>query len=196
MNKQALIFLCLIVVLISCSKSDRTNEKPKEALIKKDTTPVAVQVPKNTAELNRVDQDKQGDREPLDLSYEFKDAKIIDLKDSIVEDLNGDGTADNAIFTTENGKSGILITDGKTKQETRIGLGHSFEERGDDFSWVDYWGIVKDSTTYEIIIENAEILGDTTVYLENPSILIRKEEVGGGLITFRNGKYEWIHQAD
>lgn len=32
--------------------------------------------------------------------------------------------------------------------------------------------------------------------LENPSIVVRKEEVGGGLITFKDGRYVWIHQAD
>lgn len=61
---------------------------------------------------------------------------------------------------------------------------------------MDYWGVLQDSSTYEIIITNGEIVGDTLVRLENPSIFVRKKEVGGGLITFKDGKYEWIHQAD
>jgi hypothetical protein len=131
-----------------------------------------------------------------ELSSEFKNFKYVDLKESIIADLNGDGIADNAIFTSQNGKSGILITDGKSKQEVKIGLGAAFEEMSDDFSWVEYWGIVQDSTTYEVIIIDSEIVGDTVVRLEYPSIFVRKEEVGGGVITFKNEKYQWIHQAD
>ena len=67
---------------------------------------------------------------------------------------------------------------------------------GDDLSWVDYWGLVKDSSTFKIIVEKSEVVGDTIIKLDNPSIAVRKMEAGGGLITFRKGRYEWINQAD
>ena len=75
-------------------------------------------------------------------------------------------------------------------------MGNNFEEIGDDFSWVDSWGILIDTITYEIVIEDSEIKGDTIIELQNPSIVLKKQEAGGGLIAFRNGKYDWIHQAD
>lgn len=128
--------------------------------------------------------------------YEFSNVTILKLNEVINEDLNGDGKIDEAIFVTENAKSGIKIIDGKTGKVMKIGLGQEFEEMGDDFSWVDYWGVVKDKTTYEIIIEDGEILEEHALELENPSLLLKKEDVGGGLITFRKGKFVWIHQTD
>jgi hypothetical protein len=60
---------------------------------------------------------------------------------------------------------------------------------------VDYWGLVEDKETFETIIKDDEIAGDRKVKLENPSIALGKDEVGGGLITFMKGKYVWIHQT-
>ena len=130
------------------------------------------------------------------LSLEFKQAKLYNLSETLEEDFNGDGTPDHAQFLIEHDKAGVCITDGQTHEKIKIGLGTNFEEMGDNFSWVDYWGVVKDPTTYEVLIEDGEIVGDTIVHLQNPSIVVRAEEAGGGLITFRNGNYEWIHQAD
>ena len=127
---------------------------------------------------------------------EFENYVIHNLNETIKEDFNGDGLIDKAVFIQEQNKSGIKITDGKTGETKKIGLGEEFEEMGDDFSWVDYWGVIKDQRTFEIIIIDGEILGEETVILENTSIFIRKEDLGGGIITFRNGKYEWIHQSD
>lgn len=130
------------------------------------------------------------------LHYEFDNYHLFDLKDTIREDFNGDGAADEAVFTTRKDKAGILITDGKTGKTTQIGLGEPFEEMSDDFSWVDYWGVTKDSLTYEVIVDSTEVVGDSEIRLQHPAIFLRRYEVGGGLIAFRNGKFEWIHQAD
>lgn len=130
------------------------------------------------------------------LHYEFDNYQLFDLKDTIREDFNGDGAADEAVFTTRKDKAGILITDGKTRKTTQTGLGEPFEEMGDDFSWVDYWGVTTDSLAYEIIVDSSEVVGDSEIRLQHPAIFLRRYEVGGGLIAFRNGKFEWIHQAD
>lgn len=118
------------------------------------------------------------------------------LNQSLIADFNGDGWEDTALFLTKAGKAGIEITDGQTNEIIRIGMGVQFDKVGDDFSWVDHWSITRESTTFEIVIVDGEVQGDTLVQLSYPSILLSQEEVGGGLITFRNGKYEWIHQAD
>jgi hypothetical protein len=130
-----------------------------------------------------------------DLSYEFREVTIFKLTDTIIADFNGDGKLDQAIFRKENETSGIIITHGETNEVIKIGFGERFAHLT-EFNWVDFWGIVNDSETYEVVIEDDEIIGGRIVMLENPSIVVRKEEVGGGLITFKERKYVWIHQAD
>ncbi len=129
------------------------------------------------------------------LDNEFKKATLFQLTDTIVADFNGDGNLDQATFRKKNKTSGIIIKHGKTNEEVKIGFGEPFDYLT-EFNWVDFWGLVNDSETYEIVFENNEIVGDRTVTLENPSIVLRKEEVGGGVITFKDGKYQWIHQSD
>ncbi len=128
--------------------------------------------------------------------YEFKDFSKYRLTDTIVVDLNGDQVNDTATFETRNGKAGIVITAGGTSRQTLIGCGNAFEEMGDDFSWVDEWGIVRDKSTYEIVVKDGEIVGGEQFVLDNPSVYVRKAEVGGGVITFKDGKFTWVHQAD
>ena len=65
-----------------------------------------------------------------------------------------------------------------------------------EFDWVDYWGLVEDKETSETTFtEDGDVLDSKTVNLKNPSIALGKDEVGGGLITYLNGKYVWIHQT-
>jgi hypothetical protein len=126
----------------------------------------------------------------------LKNFSRFSLDDAIIVDLNGDQVNDTATFETRNFKGGIVITDGRTSGQTLIGCGHAFEEMGDDFSWVDEWGIVRDSSTYEVLIGEGEIIGEQEFVLANPSIYVRKAEVGGGIISFKDGKFQWVHQAD
>lgn len=135
------------------------------------------------------------DYEKQVLSSEFLTSRMFELTDTITADFNGDGKIDQAIYKKENQTSGIIITHGLTNEEVRIGFGEPFAHLT-EFNWVDFWGLINDIETYEIVIEEAEIIGDRKVELDNPSIVLRKEEVGGGLITFKDGKYQWIHQAD
>jgi hypothetical protein len=190
------LFLCIIVLLINCEPSQRSDQSSGNKT--SDDSVSSIENSVDTLQTNSIQKanDEKTDFQLKELASTFKNFQLFRLNETITEDLNGDHVIDKATFTSQNGKSGILITDGKTKQEIKIGLGVGFEEIGDDFSWVDYWAVVKDSTTYEVMIRDSEIIGDTIVRLENPSIAVRKEEVGGGLIIFRKGKYEWIHQAD
>lgn len=130
-----------------------------------------------------------------DFSSEFIDLTMIKLSDPIFADFNGDGFKDKATFKIDNKTSGIIIEHGKTNEVIKIGFGKKFAHLT-EFNWVDFWGLVKDIESYEIVIEDNEIIGGRKVILENPSILVRKEEAGGGLVTYKNGKYQWIHQAD
>jgi hypothetical protein len=129
---------------------------------------------------------------------EFSDFAVYNLTDTIIADFNGDGVLDRAIYLIENQTSGIVITHGQTDEEIRIGFGVLFAHLH-DFNWVQSWALVKDPDSHEIVVEDGEILGGRKVELENPSISVQRlepEEQGGGLITYKNGMYVWIHQSD
>ena len=151
---------------------------------------------------SKIEAREQGESNPgnvedtLMSTYEFKDFSTYSLADTIIGDLNGDRVNDTATFETRNGKAGIVIREGGTSRQTLIGCGHAFEEMGDDFSWVEQWGILRDKSTYEIVIKDAEIIGGEQFMLDNPSVYVRKAEVGGGVITFKDGRFTWVHQAD
>ena len=186
--------LLILTSLFGCTQTKKAEKVVTPTAVKKDSIVAVTRVKKEPVMAISPDDNQEYHKESL--RHEFQRAQLFDLKDTLREDFNGDGTIDNAVFLKEDGKAGIIITDGKTQEQVKIGLGNEFEEQRDDFSWVDYWGVVQDSTTYEVIVTDGEIVGDTLVRLENPAIVVRKEEIGGGLITFKDGKYEWIHQAD
>lgn len=125
----------------------------------------------------------------------FEKATLYKLTDTITADFNGDGFLDKAIYKKEIETSGIIIIHGKTNERVKIGFGKQFAHIT-EFNWVDYWGLVEDKETSETTFtEDGDVLDSKTVKLKNPSIALGKDEVGGGLITYRNGKYEWIHQT-
>jgi hypothetical protein len=110
-------------------------------------------------------------------------------------DFNGDGILDKAVYKKENATSGIIIKHGQTNEELKIGFGKPFAHMT-EFDWVDYWGLVEDKETSETTFtEDGDVLGSKEVKLQNPSIALGANEAGGGLITFINGKYVWIHQS-
>ncbi|PIV96325.1 MAG: hypothetical protein COZ16_05945 [Flavobacteriaceae bacterium CG_4_10_14_3_um_filter_31_253] len=125
----------------------------------------------------------------------FEKATLYKLTDTITADFNGDGFLDKVIYKKEIETSGIIIIHGKTNERVKIGFGKQFAHMT-EFNWVDYWGLVEDKETSETTFtEDGDVLDSKTVKLKNPSIALGKDEVGGGLITYRNGKYEWIHQT-
>jgi hypothetical protein len=187
--KYYVVILAFSINLFCCKKAIKDNDSQLDKVID-DTSIAIIQSTENEPTEPQIDQSRVES-----LKLDFKDAKIFKLDEILKEDFNGDGIIDKAEFKKENGKSGIVITDGRSNDLLIIGLGNKFAHM-DDLGWVDYWGVVKDTSTYEILFENNEISGDTIVGLDNPSIVVRKDEVGGGVITYKNGTYIWIHQAD
>jgi hypothetical protein len=125
----------------------------------------------------------------------FEKAALYKLTDTITADFNGDGILDKAFYKKENQNSGIIIKHGQTNEVVKIGFGKQFAHMT-EFDWVDYWGLVEDRQTIETTFtEDGDVLGSKDVKLQNPSIVLGADEVGGGLITFLNGKYVWIHQT-
>ena len=182
------------MILTSCGQSKSAKEIEQKA---PEETQIVQKYLKEeiTKPIEPQKSTEQTDNKQHALSYEFKNATTFNMTDTISADFNGDGKADQAIYIRENGTSGIIIKHAQTQEEIKIGFGKSFAHMT-DFNWVEIWGLVNDAETYEIIIEDGEITGDRQIVLENPSIAVRQEEAGGGIITFKNGKYKWVHQTD
>ncbi|HTO37707.1 MAG TPA: hypothetical protein VL021_04725 [Brumimicrobium sp.] len=199
------IYIFTFLVLLSCGESNskqKTTEQPitsitnntKKSLKKKDDT-LKFEARKELGGEESSYNPEKYRRESLNMS--FKNATLFSLADTIIADFNGDGIKDKAVYVKENETSGIIIFHGKTNEEVRIGFGKSFAHLT-EFDWIDYWGLVKDRETSETIFEdngNGDVIGSKDVMLQNPSIFLGADEQGGGLITFINGKYEWIHQT-
>jgi ribosomal protein S4E len=117
----------------------------------------------------------------------FQDFKIYELQDTIVTDLNGDQVPEKIYF---NSKKNIIVKDGKSGKENIMK-----NASDDDFGWVEYWATTNDKNTFEITIVNGELGDQIETTLDHPSIIVRKEGIGG-IISFKNGEYKWIHQAD
>jgi hypothetical protein len=180
------VILSLAFLLSSCRNSVNSSSNSAEI----DSTNITVSESVTEAQIGQSKEES--------IESGSSKTKMLELTEILNDDFNGDGILDKAEFKKENEKSGILIIDGKSNDTVKIGLGNRFAHM-DNFNWVDHWGIMRDRTTYEILFENNEISGDTIVDLENPSIILRQDgddESGGGVITYKDGTYKWIHQSD
>jgi hypothetical protein len=118
---------------------------------------------------------------------------------SLSADLNGDGRTDAVFFVEDQktGKKGLCLLHSGAKKCTVVGAGKRIPPVGDDFSWVSHWETVPAGETWETTFSpDGDVLGQKTVVLHNASIRLCSDEEGCGLISFRNQKYVWIHQAD
>lgn len=194
-----------LLVLISCgpsnSKKGSTNESEKiqtdiiESITNEEDHSIKSKIQKDSiieVEENNFNPEEYR-KESLSLSFEK--ATLFNLTDTITADFNGDGINDRVVFVKEKETSGIVVIHGGLNEEVRIGFGEHFAHMT-EFNWVDYWGLVMDKETSEITFtEDGDVLESQDVKLQNPSITLGKDEVGGGLITYLNGKYLWIHQT-
>lgn len=187
MLRPTLQILCFLTFL-ACNNAAQNTDK----VLKKDSTILERNL--NLKSLNKLEpfEKETISNRKKSLIDEFKTYQIYQLSDSISSDLNGDKILDLAFFSNQK----LYIIDGQTKTQFLVGLDKSFGEMRSDFSWVDYWGLIEDRETYEIVIKDNEIIGSKTTKLENNSIFVRKDEVGGGVVTYKEGKFIWVHQSD
>ncbi len=189
------IYILTFIILTGCGQ---TNTENKSNMVLDST---AEQVSDTTildnnqlAQQTTADENQNEEFRKQSLSG-FEKATLFKLTDTITADFNGDGFLDKAIYKKEKETSGILIIHGKTNAEVKIGFGKQFSHMT-ELNWVDYWGLVEDKETSETTFsEDGDVLGSKDVKLQNPSIVLGADEVGGGLITYLNGKYVWIHQT-
>lgn len=182
------IYIFTLSILASCGQTttEQKNTIASDTISKENQIEIQ---PKST-------KDKKNEDEYRKQSISgFGKATLYKLTDTISADFNGDGITDKAYYKKIGETSGIIIKHGKTNEEVRIGFGKQFAHMT-EFNWVDYWGLVEDKETSETTFtEDGDVLDSKVVILQNPSIVLGKDEVGGGLITFINGKYVWIHQT-
>lgn len=178
--KQA-IYILTFLTLASCHQSSPEQK----------TTSLSDSI-SETSNSEKLHQDKEQQGPVL---TGFEHATLYPLTDTITADFNGDGVPDKAICIKDDQASGILIKHGETNEEIRIGFGKPFAHFT-AFDWVDYWGLVEDRETYETTLdEEGNVSGSKKVNLQHPSIALGEDGTGGGLITYLNGKYVWIHQT-
>jgi len=197
------IYIITFLVLTSCGESnseqksaeisDVTSTYNTEKVDNEKDNLLKLEVQKDTIdEENRYNPEEY---RQFKLKTVYEKAKLYSLTDTIKADFNGDGVLDKATFIKQNGTSGIIIIHGKTNENVRIGFGEPFSDII-EFDWVDYWGLVEDEKTLETTFhESGDVMGSKNVTLKNPSIALGADESGGGLITFRDGKYVWVHQS-
>ena len=194
---KQIIYILTFLILIGCgqSKTEQTSNIVSDTLTDK-VSDTVYKDNDNIAQQNLIDENQTEEYRKQSLSG-FEKATLYNLTDTIIADFNGDGFLDKAFYKKDNETSGIIIKHGKTDEEVRIGFGKNFSTWTDfECNWVDYWGLVEDRETSETTFtEDGDVLGSRDVKLQNPSIALGADEVGGGLITYLNGKYVWIHQT-
>lgn len=188
---HALVFM-VATVWSACKPAPVPTE---EITVETTAAPANSQV-NNPEPLQQAVQESEYSACERDISGVFENARCFELQDVLKVDLNGDKVSEEISFEDLSEGAYLTIKDGQSGAEVRFGPGHPLAGIGEDFRWVEYWGILYDTITYEIVIEDGEVMGDTTVKLTHPSLFLRQSEVGGGLISFQNGRYRWVHQAD
>ena len=145
---------------------------------------------------DKLDVTEKSQSSLVDATYfKFKNYKGYKLTDTITIDLNGNGILEKVYFD-QTSCTKLIIDEPNTDQ---IYLGCKNEKYTGVLSsmdWVNLWYVVFDKETYEVIVEDGELLGSEKYELERPSIYIGKESAGGGIITYKNGELYWVHQSD
>lgn len=186
---KQIIYITTLLILTGCGQtnSEQNSNINKDTITDKvsDTT---ISDNKQISKQNSTDENQSEEYRKQSLDG-FEKATLYKLTDTITADFNGDGILDKAFYKKENQNSGIIIKHGQTNEVIKIGFGKKFAHMT-EFDWIDYWGLVEDRQTSETTFtEEGDVLGSKEVKLQNPSIVLGADEVGGGLITFLNGKY-------
>ncbi len=129
------------------------------------------------------------------LDLQFRGSTLASLKDTLSLDLDGDGNADKIFLSSQQRPSGMTILLAANHYPIFIGFGKPFAHLT-DLDWVDFWGYTYDSTTTKVLVEKSQVAGSREIKLQHPSIIIRSDDFGGGLISFIDGTFQWVHQAD
>lgn len=115
----------------------------------------------------------------------------------VTADLNDDTVPDTVFAIIAGGKKGIRIVHGALDTPFILGAGQEFGPAGDDWQWLHHWHIVRDTLTYEQVLDkDGEVNGVKPYRLQQEAIYVGTDEGGGGTIVFAGKQYIWRHQAD
>ncbi|MCH3882987.1 MULTISPECIES: hypothetical protein [Tenacibaculum] len=190
-------FLILTLITISSCK-DKGNDNSETKVLKTESV-IETKVIEKQTEKVKTESLKSENKKVADWThpefFEFKNYKEYRVTDTISIDLNGNGIFERIYFDKKDCPK--LIIEEKEKDLISIGCGkEEYSGFPNAIGWVNLWCVVSDKETFEIIVEDGELVGDRIVNLERPSIYFGKEEAGGGIITYRNGELYWVHQSD
>jgi len=196
MGKKIIINV-LIFSVFGCNTNSNKNKtntfknKQKQVMFQNSDSLVKIYKPTRTEikEIVQVVND-------TNYSFNFKNYKQYKLSDTIKIDINRNGIIDEIFFKKTDSCSTILIKE-KGVKLLSVGCENDDLDYPDIVDWVKVWCVVNDKSTRKVLfLENGDIDKDTIVKIKGPSIYLEKIEVGGGLITYKNGKICWIHQSD
>jgi len=195
-------YFFLILTLIAVSSCKNKGNSNSETEIEKSESTIETKVVEKKIEQTQIvktkplkfENDKVSECSHPDF-LNFKDYREYCVTDTINIDLNGNGILERIYFDKKDCPK--LIIEEKGQDLISIGCGKE-EYKGfpNAIGWVNLWCVVSDKETFEILVEDGELVGDKTVTLERPSVYVGKEEAGGGIITYRNGELYWVHQSD
>lgn len=108
-----------------------------------------------------------------------------------VGDFDGDDAKDVAVLVKRrtDGKEGMVVLWQSGAPSTVLGAGNTFGNGGDDFSWLDLWGIEFNASLQESYYE-------APVRLEADALVVAKEASSSALIYFVKGEPKWQQQGD
>lgn len=107
-------------------------------------------------------------------------------------DFNGDNHFDIAIPIEEisSQKKGIAVIHGDSKKIHIIGAGKKdINGLGDDLNFFDIWLVNRNEVNLPGVEQTKNLI------LKNPSIHVKKSEVGGGQLYWNGSKYTYFHQT-
>ena len=105
----------------------------------------------------------------------------------LLGDFNGDGRLDVAVLIEHKRtmQQGIAILHAGSMTPIVVGAGREIGNGGDDFSWLDAWGV-----------EARDTRGKIAPALRGDALLVQKLESASGLIYWDGRTYQWRQQGD
>jgi hypothetical protein len=106
-------------------------------------------------------------------------------------DFDGDNKTDAAVMVkrSSDGKEGIAVLWRSRATPTVLGAGTKFGNGGDDFSWIDLWGVEEKGSLQESYYAD-------TIRLDADALIVSKEASASALIYFVAGEAKWQQQGD
>lgn len=125
--------------------------------------------------------------------------EISRAEQHLVGDFNGDAVNDTARLWTVEEQRHFSIILGGNLGKFDFGKGNTFGILDHDLAWIDTIYLSNDSVLYsQVFLENGDVDIENydSVLVRYPSISLLQEELGGGTVYWKDGKFNWVHQAD